>query len=233
MPGPAPILRELHRLRLHASRLQAEIDRAPRLIETQRKKVARQAELLLEAQDAIKKLKVQTHEKEVTLKTTYQQIAKHQKQLNEVESKKQYDALQLEIANDKKACEKLENEILEMMADTEERAAKIPELEKALQKAREEAAEIEKNAQSRHAGLMEQLNETLRQIKEVETTVPEAIRPHYQRLIASFGEDAMAAVQGRTCAACYTEITAQNYNELLMGQFVLCKSCGRMLYLPE
>jgi predicted CXXCH cytochrome family protein len=43
----------------------------------------------------------------------------------------------------------------------------------------------------------------------------------------------MAAVQGRTCSACHSEITAQNYNELLQELFVVCKSCDRILYLPE
>jgi predicted nucleic acid-binding Zn-ribbon protein len=43
----------------------------------------------------------------------------------------------------------------------------------------------------------------------------------------------MTAVEGQSCAACYTEITAQQYNELKQELFVLCKSCGRILYLPE
>ncbi len=47
------------------------------------------------------------------------------------------------------------------------------------------------------------------------------------------GPDGMAAVKNRSCAACSTEITAQSYNELLQEQFVACKSCGRILYLPE
>jgi predicted nucleic acid-binding Zn-ribbon protein len=43
----------------------------------------------------------------------------------------------------------------------------------------------------------------------------------------------MAEVQNRTCMACYTEITAQALNNLSIGQFILCKNCGRALYLPE
>jgi predicted nucleic acid-binding Zn-ribbon protein len=52
-------------------------------------------------------------------------------------------------------------------------------------------------------------------------------------LVTAKGDDALAAVTGRSCSACYTEITAQNYNELVREQFVPCKSCGRILYLPE
>ena len=55
----------------------------------------------------------------------------------------------------------------------------------------------------------------------------------YDRLIASKGEDAMSPVENKNCIACYTGITAQNYHDLVQGKFLLCKSCGRILYLPE
>jgi predicted nucleic acid-binding Zn-ribbon protein len=33
--------------------------------------------------------------------------------------------------------------------------------------------------------------------------------------------------------ACYTEITAEQSNQLQREQLVHCKSCGRILYRPE
>ena len=94
-------------------------------------------------------------------------------------------------------------------------------------------AEYEQNAKVREASLTEQLAQAQKQLQEVEATLPEDVRPQYQRQVALRGEDALAPVQGRTCVACYTDITAQNFNELLMEQFVVCKSCGRILYLAD
>jgi len=234
MAGPAAILREIHRLRRHAKDLQTEINRLPLLLKAQQNKVARQEEIQRETQENLKRLKVTAHDKEVTLRTTHQQIAKHQKQLNEAAGKKEYDALQAEIAADRKKCQQLEDEILEGMVQTEEKTAQLPELEKAVKRTREECAQFERDAQGRQASLAEQLQQVQQQLKEVEATMPENIRQQYDRLINAKGEDAMSAVQGRTCTACNTEITAQMYNDLqLTGQFVLCKSCGRILYLPE
>jgi predicted nucleic acid-binding Zn-ribbon protein len=233
MSGPAVILREIHRLRRHAQDLQGEIDRAPRAQKAQEARVARQEELLREGHDAIKRLKVKIHEQEVTLRTNNQQIAKHQKQLNEASSKKEYDALQAEINAERRSVGEIEDQILNDMAEVEERTARIPELEQAVRTAKEEAARFAAEAQARQAGLAEQLRQAQDSLQQVEATLPADVRPHYNRLIAARGEDALAAVQGRTCTACYTEITAQNYNELMQGQFVLCKSCGRYLYLPE
>jgi predicted nucleic acid-binding Zn-ribbon protein len=233
MPGPAVIFREVHRLRRFARDLREQSERVPRQLKAQQAKVARQEELVRECQEAIKHLKVQAHEKEVTLKTTHGQIAKHQKQLNEAGSKKEYDALRLEIDGDREKCRRLEDEILADMAEGEERAAQLPELEKALRQAREEYERFEKEAGQRQADLAGQLDDALRQLKEVEATVPETIRPQYARIAGALGADALAPVQNRTCSACYTEITAQNYNDLQQEFFVVCKSCGRILYLPE
>ena len=233
MPGPAQILREIHRLRRFASDLQAEIDRGPRTLKTQQARLTRQEDALRDWHNGIKQLKVATLEKESSLRSKNQQIIKHEMQREQSTSKKEYDAFQAEIASDRRACAKLEDDIINDMAETEERIAKIPELELAVRQAKEELAQFEKSFQERQANLDQQLKQTLEQLKETENSIPEDIRPVYDRLVVSKGEDAMAMVEGRTCTACYTEITAQNYNDLVMNQFLVCKSCGRALYLPE
>jgi predicted nucleic acid-binding Zn-ribbon protein len=233
MSGPAVLFREIHRLRRFAHDLQEQIDRIPRQQKAQQAKVARQEESLREAQDAIKHLKVEIHGKEVTLKTLHTQIAKHQKQLNEAGSKKEYDALQHEINDAKTTCQKLEEEILNGIAESEEKTAQVPELEKAVRSAKDEYAKFESGIQERLASLQTQLSESQARLQESEISIPANIRVLYQRVVASKGPDALSAVQGRSCVACYTEITAQQSNELQQEMFVPCRSCGRILYLPE
>jgi predicted nucleic acid-binding Zn-ribbon protein len=63
--------------------------------------------------------------------------------------------------------------------------------------------------------------------------VPSEVRVQYQRVVNVMGPDALAVVQDRSCSACCTEITAQMYNDLQQEHFVACKTCGRILYLPE
>jgi predicted nucleic acid-binding Zn-ribbon protein len=173
------------------------------------------------------------HDKEVTLKTTLQHVTKYQKQQNEAASKKEYDAFQHEIDSAQKKVRQIEDEILDAMGQSEEETARLPGLEKTLQQVREEVARFEPEHASRLADFAGQLHQTTQQLAEVEATLPPDIRQQYTRLINAKGEDALAAVNGRTCSACYTEITAQNYNDLSQGNFVACKSCGRILYLPE
>jgi len=233
MPGPATTLRELHRLHRHAEDLRTQINRGPQTVKAHQEKTAKQEELLHQAQESIKKLKVNLHEKEVSLKGQQQVVAKHEKQLNEATSRKEYDALRAEIENDKKACTKIEDEMLVVMEEIEIRNLQIPEYEKAVKKGKGDTARVIDDIQTRRNEFTDRLNETLKSIHEVEIALPEDVKGLYDRLVAAKGDSAMASVQGRTCSACYTEITAQNHNDLMQERLVLCKNCGRILYLPE
>ena len=70
-------------------------------------------------------------------------------------------------------------------------------------------------------------------MKTTEATLPEDVRTLYDRHIAVKGVDTLSAVNGRVCSACYTEITSQMISELKREMFMLCKNCGRMLYLES
>lgn len=231
MAGPAEILRELHHLRQHAKDLQTEIDRGPKTVKAYHDKLAKQEQALRDHQENLRKVKVSIHEKEVTLKQKLQQIDKHEMQLNQAASKKEYDALKLEIANDKNACRHLEDEILEAMSEVDVRTTHVPELEKELQKAKQETHKLIDDVQGRRNSLTDDLNAVHKKLQEVEATLPEDVKTQYDRLTAAHGEDALSSVQGRTCTACYTEITSQSYNDLTQGKYVPCKNCGRILYL--
>jgi predicted nucleic acid-binding Zn-ribbon protein len=225
-------MREIHRLRSYARDLQDRINRGPIQLRAQQANVTKQEEALAQGQEEIKKLKITIRDKEGTLKTKNQNIVKHEKQLNQAASKKEYDALKSEIEHDRKDVGRLEDEILDAMGAAEEKTTRLPELEKAVKQAKADLAKYESESGARLAALAEERDKTLRQLAEVETTVPPNVRETYERMTRGQGEDALAAVVNRTCAACYTEITAQGYNELLAEQFVQCKSCGRILYLP-
>jgi predicted nucleic acid-binding Zn-ribbon protein len=233
MSGTVATLRELHRLKRHARDLRNEIERTPRLLKAQQNRMVQQEAAAKEAHDHVKRLKVSSLERESLLKQTLGQIAKHERQLNEAGSKKEYDALKVEIAADKEHVKKLEDEILTLLMEIEERTAQLPVADKAVQQAKLDLAEFEKNSQSRLQSLTEQLATAQQSLKEVEETLPEDVRTQYLRLVGARDEDALSAVEGRTCSACYTDITAQNYNDLLAGRLVVCKACGRILYRAE
>jgi predicted nucleic acid-binding Zn-ribbon protein len=233
MTNAIGILRELHRLRRHIKNLQDEIKRVPLQLRAQQAKLGRQEDEIKAAHDALNHLKVTIRENEVSLKQKHQQIVKWEGQLQGASSKKEYDALQHEIAAEKAKCGELEDAILADMAKSEEATAHIPELEKALKAGKDELARFDKTSRERVATLSEELKRAQAQLKEVEATLPPDIRPQYERLVGSMGEDALSLAKNNTCSACYTALTQQQSNDLLAGRLVTCKSCGRIVYLAE
>src|SRR5438874_4972302 len=229
MPGVADILREIHRLRRHAREMQQELDRAPIVLKAHRTKAEKIQAAYQEAQETLKKLKITTHEKEVTLKTAVQQTAKYERQLDEATDTKQMEALKHEIGHEKTKSSALEDEILAALGEIDERTAKLPEQEKAAAASKSDLAAFEVEHKERVARLGEELKAALAGVATVEAQLPPDMRQHYQRMINAFGADAFAPVEGTTCSYCNMQITSQQQIEVQSGEFVLCRSCGRAL----
>jgi predicted nucleic acid-binding Zn-ribbon protein len=233
MAGPGAVLREIHRLRSHASALQERIDGGPRQLRAQQNVVAKREEELKEAQDGLKKLKVGILESESSVKSAHGQIKRYEQQLNDITSKKEYDALQHEIAAVREKIKATEEEALTAMMEVDEKTTLIPEREAALKKAKAEFAEFERDYQSRLDDWTKQRDAAAAEYAAKEKELPSDVRQHYDRLVKSMGADAFAAVENRICAACYTELTAQVAHNVQQQQFVMCRSCARILYPKE
>lgn len=226
------LLKEIHRLRKNLKDLETRILQAPKQLKVHENLVVKRDDELKQAQDAIKKLKVGIHDKEVSIKSIAAVIKKHEKQHNEAANKKEYDALQLEIKNEKASISTLEDQILEAMGQVDDSTAKLPELEQAAKKAKAELEAYKKGQDERLALWKSERERVVKEIVEIEAGLPDDTQSTFHRAIKAMGEDALASVENRICSACYTEITAQMHNEMTRGQFMMCKNCGRMLYLP-
>jgi predicted nucleic acid-binding Zn-ribbon protein len=234
MPTTAEIFREIHRLRRYIRELEGKAEQGPRMRKVQADKLARQEEQSRQAHDAIKQLKVQIHQKEVSIKAAQELIKKYEKQLKEmITSKKEYDALTAEIAHAKQTIGQLEDEALAAIGESEDRAAKLPEVEAALKKAKDDFARFDHDFA---ANLERYAHEKVRaqeELKAAEATLPADARNFYDRLAGAKGADALAAVEHGNCTACYTEVTPQMASDLRRGVFLVCKSCGRILYAAQ
>ena len=151
MSGPASLFREIHRLRRFARDLQEQIDRIPRMRKAYQNKLAQREQALRDEQDAIKKLKVTASDKEKQLKAKGELMDRFTRQQSELTTRKEHEALMLEMAHARDMIAKLEEEILAAMSEGEERAAKVPELEKAVSAVKEEVAKFEAEAGKRKA----------------------------------------------------------------------------------
>lgn len=233
MAGPATLFREIHRLRRFARDLQEQLDRVPRQRKAYQAKQAKAEQALKDEQDAVKRLKVTASDKEKQLKAKGETIDRYHRQMNEVTAKKEFDALKLEIAHALDVVKQLEDDILQAMCESEERTARLPDAEKAVAAVKADVAKFEAEAGPRKADLEGQLKEALGQLKGVEAQIPRDLRPQYDRTINSMGADGFAAVLENSCTECNTDIIRSMELNLRNDELVVCRSCGRLLYLPE
>jgi uncharacterized protein len=229
----AAALRELHRIHRQLSDLRERLERGPKQVRARTAGVAQVEEQSAKVHGDLKAGRVALDQKQLQLKAAEGKIAELKVKLNQANTNREYQALKDQIAADEMACSVLADEILEAMEKLDVMKAQIPESEGRVAKAKEELGKIQQQIRAEEESLRADIKRLEKELAEAETALPEDFRAMYQRVVKAKGEDAMAVVEGGSCGGCFQQLTTNMHNEINMGRVVLCKSCGRVLYLPE
>ena len=225
------ILRQAHRLRKHLRELQSEVDLGPRVMKAQQTHLAAEEAAHKLAYDTVSKLKLKIREDEVTLKQANTQLEKFEKQLNDAGSPKEYEGKQSEIRMAKEKISQTEEAILMSMEDLETRTAHLPQDDRRWADAKAAFAQQGVDAKERLERIVEDQGLARTELAKAEAGLPGDVKSQYDRLIARYGPDGLAGVNGRSCQQCRTSITEQQRAELFNGKFICCPNCGRGLYV--
>lgn len=226
-------LRDLHEFHQRVTRLREQRDRGPRQIEAKKKLHAQRVESIDKAKADLKSVKVKSHEKETERKALDGRIAQLQTQINTAASNKEYTALVAERDATAKARGAVEDIILELLMVEEEKATAIHASEAEAARLQKELADLEKTTAEQNVVISQKLKDAEASLATSEAALPGDMRDVYRRLVERRGSDALACAADGTCTGCYTGITPQMQNQLLMNEIVQCKSCGRILYLAD
>lgn len=234
MTATAEVLRELHILHQRAKALRDRLASAPRTLAARQTALAgRQAEVE-KARKSLQDAKVHLKKSEHALQAQQTKIDEFKIKLNQVKKNEEYKALQNQIAHDKAAMGKTEDEILQLYETIETRTAALAGLETEVKTFAEEVARLQTEIESQAAAHQSQLSELEAAIADSETSIPEEDRERYRRTVRQFGADALAPCENGACLGCFTAVTPQMLNHLInRDQLVFCKSCGRLLYRGE
>jgi uncharacterized protein len=224
------LLGDLHTYLLRVRDVTQELEEGPKRLKRLQNKVSAAEKALADHLNAIKALKVSIHDHEVSLKANSEKIKKHKRDLEGNVSKKEYDALNVEIASLEKRNSDLEDEGLELMTQAEEQAGKTPVFEAAVTKAKSDFSKAEAEYKEQLPSWQTRLAEAQASVKEKSALLPEEWQKPYQRLVTNEGADALASLNGKACSACQLDVTAQQYAMLSAGRIEACKSCGKLLY---
>ena len=227
MESHTSVLQDLHTYLLRIRSVTEEIDDSPRQMKRLQTRVATTEKALADHLASIKSTKVAIHEREVSVKANSDKIKKHKKDLDGISSKKEFDALNVEIASLEKRNSDLEDEGIALLTKVEELTAQTPQFELNIAQAKAilSKAVAEQDAQ------LPAWKQRLAEAKELATEKVKHIPADWQKKFAHLenceGADALASLNGRSCSACYTDVTANQLSMITQGKNEARKSCRK------
>lgn len=204
-----------------------KIEKMDHGIQAMHEKVDKEKEILEEFEKERRK-------KEKELELEKEKIKKFESKLYEVKTNKEYQALLKEIETAKKANDKEEEEIIEIMVKIEELKKDFESTSKTL-KEKEKVAEVEKKKLLSEADSIEKTIKDLTQQRDnLLSVVDKTLRDAYNRLISRRGGMAVVNVKNGVCLGCFMNIPPQLFIEVTKNnRLILCPSCNRIFYFTE
>jgi hypothetical protein len=233
MKIPSETLRELHSLHRQLAELRARLARGPRQVKAAEASVQQREQELAQSKATVTKSRVAVDQKELQLKEREGRVADVKRKLNSAKTNREYQTFLEQVAADEQANSVLSDEILDLY---DKIAAEQKEAQRAdanLLATRSELDKIRKRVEGERDSLEADLGRLALRLRDAENQLPSDIRGDYDRIVKARGDEALAPVDGECCGGCFQQITSQMVNELKLSQFVACKSCGRILYLPK
>jgi hypothetical protein len=227
------ILRRLHCIHEQLRDLQERSGRGPRVSKAHESNLERIQAQLAEAQAKAKGLRVKTDQKQLLLKTGEANVERRRQQLREAKDNRAYQALLDQIKADEMANSVLEDEILECLEKLDQHAAKVKEAGQGLAKARDDAATSNRQGEQEAPLIQGDIQRLEAELQQAEGDLPSDFRDLYRRLVGAKGEDALAPIRGEFCGGCNQYVPLNLVNGVMLGKPLCCKSCGRLLYIPE
>jgi predicted nucleic acid-binding Zn-ribbon protein len=226
-------MRTLHRIHRQLADVRDRTAAGPRQVAAQTTQVTAAEAARTAAQDDAKKAKMAADQKQLQLKTAEAKLRDLEGKLNACKTNREYTLLGDQIAADKMAMKVLEDEILEALERVDAVRGTIPAAETAVQAAGKALADTKTRVAAAARELGGEAERLRQELQAHEQELPADVRDVYDRVVRQKGEDGLAPLEGESCGGCYRQITGNMYSELLMGRMVMCRTCGRLLYMPE
>jgi len=226
-------LRKLHRVHQQLRDLNERLERGPRIVQAHQANVGRLEKLFEDLKAKAKSLRVAGDARQLQLQTGEVAVKRRRQQLLEAKSNAEYQALKDQIAADEMANSVLTDEALELMEKLDEVKKEVVAAEAALAKGRDEAQKSRQEYEGQSPNIQNDLKRLQSELKKDEAELPGEFLDLYRRLVRAKGGDALAPIHGEFCGGCNQHVPLNLCAGLILSKPICCKSCGRLLYLPE
>lgn len=165
-----------------------------------------------------------------------QKISRLRDQMMEAKTNEQYRAFQEEIQYFENAVRKAEDQILELMLESETLEANVRKAEEALREEKKSVEEEKNQAKARTIADKEELRKIEAQRQELTASLSPEVLSAYERLRTRHypAGDVLAEARDGRCMGCMMTIRPQLFQDVKSGgAVVFCETCRRILYTEE
>lgn len=203
----------------------------PKEMERISEEVQNERQRFQEAQEYLEELTQRRRKGERDLEVEMARVKKSQSRLFEVKTNKEYQALLKEIEGAKEANSALEEEILLLMEEMDERAWDLKQKEKELEQVEEKLLSRREAVQFQLDGLEGESQRWHEERERAIAHIESLLMARYRKIAERNSGSAVVRVERGTCLGCYVSIPPQLYNEILKsGPVVQCPNCMRFIY---
>jgi predicted nucleic acid-binding Zn-ribbon protein len=228
------MLRRLQSIDYDLGELERSKDYLPEMISNLEKEIEETRRMLQASEEDLTQQNLLHRSMEMELETLSQELAKFQKQMRDIKTNKEYDALTTEIANRKLKISATEEEILKTLT-------RIDDLKEKIKEYQAKSEEVEKNNATQLVDLREKLDsiEDTIKIKEgdrknITVRIDKKILGTYERVKKGRGNQVVVTIRKRACGSCHKSVPPQIIQEIRKGEKIYtCDNCGRILIWTE
>lgn len=216
---------------LKIRRLDQDLTRAPASLKAREQSIAETNAKIAKFEEKLLLLKAQMKLRENEVNGYSQKIDRLKAQSSEVRTNKEFVAFRSEIANTAGESDRLQNEILKIMAVVEQAEAKVEELKGQRTGAESEIDEIRKKTAEQLTDKQQERDALEAGRKNMMDGVPKEFIDTYERARRARG-NAVAAMEGAYCGGCGAQLTRNDmYAVQNRTRVVTCIPCNRILYM--
>ena len=211
-----------------------ELDRSreylPDMINNLKKEIEEVSRTLKESEERLTQQVLQRKKLELDIEEINSELARLQKQMRDIKTNREYDALVTEIANRKTKISESEEELLIILAEIDELQDKVKEY-------KEKLVEVDKNNRVQLESLGKEMDSIGIKIKQkqderknISVRINKLMSATYERVKRVKGGAAVVPVKKRACSGCYKSLPPQKIQEIKKREILItCDSCGRIL----
>ena len=229
----AGTLRTLHRMHRQLADLAEQLLAGPRAVTARTRQVQAAEGKKAAAAEDVKKARMAADQKQLQLKSSETKLRDLTAKLNACKTNREYQTLGDQIAADTMAAKVLEDEILEALERIDTLKPAVPAADAEIAAAKKLLGEAEARVTAETGRLEAEVARIRADLEVAEKDLADDVREKYDRVVKQKGADGMAPIEGHSCGGCFQQLTGNMVSDLMMGRVIPCRSCGRLLYMPD